>query len=130
MKKITVAGAIDNRTDEERAAAAPLDLPAGSYEAADLNKAVNAAAKLKDDGKREEALAKAVDEHKQGGTDFQHMPGYEKVLVTTESLGITEERFVPLAAAKEDADHPADADPVPPVLPAPEPAAKQPASKD
>ncbi len=118
----------DDRTPEQAARAAPVSLPAGSYDAEALNKAFDEAAKAKNDGKRDELIAAALEQHNEIGTassalDLQ--PGYKRVDVVDEQLGITENRVVFDPKAAEAAEE-ASADPAPSN---PAPGSASPASK-
>lgn len=53
----------DTRTPEQAARAAPVSLPAGSFDSAELQKSLDEAAKSKNDSSRDELVAAALDKH-------------------------------------------------------------------
>lgn len=53
----------DNRTPEQAARAAPVSLPAGSFDSAELQKSLDEAAKAKNDSTRDELVSAALDKH-------------------------------------------------------------------
>lgn len=93
------------RTAEEAARAAPVELPAGSYDAAKLSKSIDRVSE-KDPAKRAEKIAETVTKANQ--TEYQPASlglnaGEKRVDVDDETLGITESRVVydpPEAPAK------------------------------
>lgn len=94
---IKVAASIDDRTPEQAARAAPVSLPAGSFDADALNAAFNDAAKAKNDDKRDELIAEAVDKHNEIGTAAAALDlhgAQKRVTVVDEVAGVTESRVV------------------------------------
>ena len=105
--KLKVDRKVSDRTDAERDRARPVDLPAGSYDAAKLRKSLDEAAQAKNDDNRDEMVAKAVEKHRD--TPFTPgtiglNPGEKRVKVEDERLGITEERVVFDKDAREEAE--------------------------
>lgn len=93
--KIKVEVPQSERSDAEAARAAPVSLPAGSFDAAALGKDLAEAAKAKNDKNREDLVAGAVATHNKIGTATTGLqPGYERVEVENVELGITESRIV------------------------------------
>lgn len=94
---IKVAAPTEDRTPEQAARAAPVSLPAGSYDSAELQKALDDAAKAKNDGKRDELVADAVAKHNEIGTDATALDlhgAQKRVTVVDEVTGVTESRVV------------------------------------
>jgi hypothetical protein len=86
----------DDRTEEQRARAAPVPLPAGSYDARELQTRLDEAAKTKPDN-RGEAVAKALadtNQTKYTPAGEATAPGYERRTVEDEVAGVVEERVV------------------------------------
>lgn len=114
---IKVTAPTDDRTEAQAARAAPVSLPAGSYDSAELQKALDEAAKPKNDDKRDEMVATAVDNLNEMGTDHGSLdlqPGYKRVAVVDEHSGVTENRVVfDVAAAVEVSPSPAISNPAP-----------------
>ncbi len=96
MNSIKVETPATDRTPEEAARAAPVSLPAGSYDAEALSKDLDEAAKAKNDGKREDLVAAALEKHNEIGTEpaTDLQPGYKRVAVENVDLGIVEDRVV------------------------------------
>lgn len=118
---IRVEGTTETRTPEQAARAAPVTLPAGSYDSAELQSKLDAASKAKTDEARGEAVDKAVAELNQNpsaAADPGLPAGHRRVDVDVADLGITESRVVfDPASAGETAAAPA------PSIPAAEAAA-------
>jgi hypothetical protein len=102
MNEITIKSADDNRTDAEAQRAAPVSLPAGSYDVADLE-ALNDTSKAKfdkpKDGEktRDEVREQIVNNANQTPLPTDTLgvpPGYSRVDVADETLGVTESRVV------------------------------------
>lgn len=94
---IRVEASTDDRTPEQAARAAPVALPAGSYDSAELQKALDEAGKAKNDGARDELVAAALEKHNEIGTEASSLDlaaGYKRVAVVDEATGITENRVV------------------------------------
>lgn len=125
---IKVGSPTDDRTPEQAARAAPVSLPAGSFDADALNKAFDEAAKAKNAEKRDELIADALEKHNEIGTasaDLDLQPGYKRVDVVDEQLGVTENRVVfDPKAAEAAAEAPADPAPSNPASGAASPASK------
>lgn len=95
-KVLRVKTLADDRTDEERAAAAPVSLPAGSYDGEKLAAALEDAKPEKGETV-EQARERAAAEHNE--TEFRSSelgvpPGYRRVAVENEDLGVVENRVV------------------------------------
>lgn len=93
---LKVAAPADERTPEQAALAAPVSLPAGSYNGDALGSALDAAA-TGDVTARDAAVAAAVDGLNEIGTDHgtpDLQPGYKRVDVVDEAAGIAETRVV------------------------------------
>lgn len=92
---IKVEAATETRTPEQAARAAPVSLPAGSYEASDLQAALDKAAKAKDEDERQALVDKSLANLNQIGTDHSVAPtDYKRVEVVDEVSGVTETRTV------------------------------------
>lgn len=95
---IKVETTTEERSDVQAARAAPVSLPAGSFDSADLQRSLDEAAKAKNDGKRDELVAEAILANYNPGTehaaDAGLSPGYKRVEVDVIDLGITENRIV------------------------------------
>lgn len=116
---IKVTAATDDRTPEQAARAAPVPLPAGSYEAEDLEKVLNEAAKAKNDKNRDELVDAAVAKLNRTELPADSLgvpPGYKRVAVEDETLGVTENRVVFDPDQREEAEA-AQADYQPPIQP-------------
>lgn len=95
--KIKVETTIAERSDEQAARAAPVSLPAGSFDADALRKDLDEAAKAKNDDKRDAMVEDIVSKHHEAGTEVGDpglAPGYKRVAVDNVDLGITENRIV------------------------------------
>lgn len=115
---IKVQAAPDGRSPEEAARAAPVSLPAGSYDSAELDKALSGAVKAKPED-RDAAVAAAVAKVHVAGTDHSTgaVPeGYQRVDVDDEVSGVKESRIVPIPAEEEKAAQPPASVPVKPAV--------------
>ncbi len=95
--KITVEAGSEDRTDVQAARAAPISLPAGSYDAEALNTALSDAAKAKNDGTREDDVNAALEKHNETAIPTNTLgvpPGYKRVDAEVKDLGVTESRVV------------------------------------
>lgn len=92
MKKIVTGRPVDDRSEEEKAAAREMDLPAGSFDAKDLSKVAKMAPE-----KQADALSDLDETPKPSG----EMAGYVRAEVEDKELGITENRFIPAPEAQE-----------------------------
>jgi hypothetical protein len=94
---LKVAPATSSRSDKEAQRAKPVSLPAGSYNLAALRKPLDEAALAKNDGKRDELVAKAVADANQTprpDDTFGVPPGYKRVDVVDKVAGVEEQRVV------------------------------------
>lgn len=117
MNGIKVNAETDDRSPEQAARAAPVSLPAGSYDSAELDKALSAAAKAKDEDARAAAVDKALADTRAKSTEHAALgvqPDQKLVEVTDERLGITETRRVYDPSTAEEAPaEPAPTTPAP-----------------
>ena len=104
------------RTEAQAARAAPVSLPAGSFDADALAADLDKAAMAKNDKTRPELVDKAVEAHNKIATEAGDglAPGYKRVVVEDENAGVTENRIVfdpalaeKAAAAQSGKDEPA-----------------------
>lgn len=93
--KLKVEPLVTDRSEIEAARAAPVSLPAGSYDASELSKIFGDAAKAKNDANRGEMVAKAVEDLNEVPLASSGLPaGYKRVETTDEVSGATEFRTV------------------------------------
>lgn len=90
VETIKVGTAVDARSDEERRAAAPVSLPAGSYDGAVLSSELDAAG---DDANRDKIVSD-LNQTDLPADSLGVPPGYKRVQVENTDLGITEQRVV------------------------------------
>jgi hypothetical protein len=94
---IKVNVATDDRTPEQALRAAPVSLPAGSFDSEAISKAFEAANKSKDAEARVDAITAAINKNNEIVTDFASadLPdGYKRIQVEVAELGIVENRVV------------------------------------
>lgn len=87
----------EGRSDKERERAAPVPIPAGSYDVSKLQKDLDQTSLAKNDDKRDEMRADIVDKRNENGFKPQTLglnPGEKRVMVEDEDLGVVEERVV------------------------------------
>lgn len=95
------------RTDKEAARAAPVSLPAGSYDLETLDKGLKDAAKATNDDKRDELVDKVLADANETPRPENSLgvgPGYKRVDVKDEIVGVTESRVVFDPAKREEAE--------------------------
>jgi len=117
---IKVNSVLPARTATEASRAAPISLPAGSYDLDDLSKAAKDASQAKNDEERGELHQRIVDDLNQTVLPTNSLgvgPGYKRVDVLDERLDVTESRVV-FDPDNRDAAEQAQADYVAPIDPA------------
>jgi len=86
---------VTDRSEIEAARAAPVSLPAGSFDASELSKILGESTKPKHDEQRAEIVAKAVEQLNEAPIATSGgQPGYKRVEVQDEVTGVTEFRTV------------------------------------
>lgn len=111
--KIKVENPVTERSEIEAARAAPVSLPAGSFDASELQADLDKTAMAKNDKNREDLVAKAVEDRNKISSQSSGLPeGYVRAEVEDVDLGITEIRTVydPKVAEAAAKDAPSDAD--------------------
>ncbi len=114
--KIAVGGSVEERTDLQAQRAAPVSLPAGSYDSEALASAFAEAAKARNDGSRDEIIGAALEKANETPIAAETLglpPGYKRVEVEEKDLGITETRTVYDPSKKEEAEAAQAGAPVP-----------------
>jgi len=118
--KIKVEATSTDRSDKEVARAAPVSLPAGSYDVSELSKKLDDSALAKNDEKRDAMRADIVDkanETPRPDATLGVPPGYKREKVEDKSLAVEEDRVVFDTAQREEAEA-AQEDYQPPIDPA------------
>lgn len=104
---IKVEATTTDRTEAEAARAAPVSLPAGSYDLAELTKGLAETSKAKHDDNRDEMVAELVAKANQTALPADTMgvePGYKRVAVDDQIVGVTEQRVVFDPKQREEAE--------------------------
>jgi len=108
---LTVEPVATDRTELQAARAAPVSLPAGSFDAAELDKLLGDSAKAKNDKARPALVGEAVEKLNEIVTSSSGLQaGYKRVEFTDEATGITEYRTVYDPGLAEQAADEADAE--------------------